>query len=506
MKRAVAYIRVSTNKDEQLASLPNQQEVLEQFCKQKGYNLIHIYADEGVSGRSLDNRKEFLKLLADSEKKLFDVIVLKDISRFSRNVRIALNAIYELRNNGVKLHFLNEDREMSGQDSLSTILKAALAEEESKNLSKRVKASKKLNAEKGRVPARVYGYDRVDNFTLAINETEAEIVRQIFRKYVHDGWGCRKLVLWLRSSLIDSKGYSNELKQGKPEYWNTKTVRRILQNPLYKGILQTLKSTSDFDANKRVMFAPDKWINHDRPQWAIVDGATWDKAQEIIKERQEIYQNVSPAGRYSNAHLFSNLIYCETCGRSFGFKRYNYKNERRYYICTQYNNYGKTTCSNTTTVDEDDLAQYVNDYFKQVLAGGREVFIEKVITDFIKKHNPDTAEAEEIKLKKNLREISEQKEKYKAMFIRGIIDIDELESKTCELDGSLSDMERKLIYYQRLKNQRNTMRDVVGGILANMDKVISAENMTNAMLREVLEKVVVSPDGLVTIHPKGLEN
>ena len=507
MKRVVAYIRVSTKKEEQIASLEYQREIIERFCKEKGYELIFVYCDEGISASNTKkSRQAFMKMIEDSRNNHFDVVVIKDISRFSRNVRVALNAIHDLAENGVTLHFLNDDKEISNKAGLDFILRAAIAQEESAKTSERIKGTKRLNAEKGRVPARLYGYDRVDNFTLAVNEAEADVVRKIFHHYVYDGWGCRKLVLWLRASMIPTKGYSSEKKPGKPEYWNSKTVRRMLVNPVYKGVLQTLKSTSDFDASKKILFDPNKWLNHDRPDWAIVDSAIWDRAQEIVKERQEQYQNEKPAGRYSNAHLFSNLLFCETCGRGYGFKSYKYTTERRYYICTNYNNHGKTACCNTTAVNEDDLAEFVNGYFKKVLAGGRELFIEGVITDFIRKHNPDTAEAEEKKLRKTLREVSERKEKYKSMYLHGVIDIDELQSKTHELDGSLNDMEKKLFYFQRLKSQRNSMRDVIGGILANMDKVIQADNMTNAMLREVLEKVTVSKDGEVTVYPLGLAN
>ena len=503
MKRAAAYIRVSTDKSEQLASLANQREILRRFCADKGYELIRIYADEGVSGRSLKNRREFIALLNDSGRHIFDVIVLKDISRFSRNVRVALNSIYELRGNGVKLHFLNDASEMSEHDGMSVILKAVLAEEESKSLSMRVKASKKLNAERGRVPTRVYGYDRIDNFTLSVNGAEAGVVRELFRKYAYEGWGCRRLALWLRSSLIDSKGCRGARdspgapgRPGAPECWSAKTVRRMLSNPIYAGILQTMKSTSDFDGNRRVALDRGQWIEHARPEWAIVDAETWDKAQEVISRRREIYKNERP--RYSGAHLFSNLIICGKCGRSFIFRSYTYAKERRYYICAGYNNYGKSACDNTHAIDEPELAGFVSRFLAGMIREAGQSLIRDTVSEFVRRHLPRAGE--EAMLEKEIRETNRQAERYKAMFVRDLIGIDELDAKLRGVKESLSALEGRLFNLRRLKSRgaNDVIKDIIGG----MERIVLNGCLTNPLLRDALDSITVSPCGTVTVYPK----
>src|SRR5699024_9356101 len=80
-----AYCRVSTDKEDQLNSLEAQKEFFSEYTKRTGDNLVRLYADEGISGTKIKNRKEFLRMMADAEHGLFDMVVVKDISRFARN-------------------------------------------------------------------------------------------------------------------------------------------------------------------------------------------------------------------------------------------------------------------------------------------------------------------------------------------------------------------------------------------------------------------------------------
>ena len=175
--RIAAYCRVSTDKDEQLDSLNHQKEFFVEYAKRSGHELVRLYADEGISGTSLKKREEFKRLLRDAELGLFDMVVVKDISRFARNTVDALQSIRKLKSMGICTLFLTANMDSMGDSEFILTLFSAMAQEESSNLSKRVKWGKRINAEKGRVPQRIFGYDRIDNFTLEINPGEAEIVR-----------------------------------------------------------------------------------------------------------------------------------------------------------------------------------------------------------------------------------------------------------------------------------------------------------------------------------------
>lgn len=101
-----AYCRVSTEKEDQLNSLEAQKEFFDQYTKRTGDTLIRLYADEGISGTKIKNRKEFLRMMADAEHHLFDMVVVKDISRFARNTVDLLQNVRRLKALGIKTQLL----------------------------------------------------------------------------------------------------------------------------------------------------------------------------------------------------------------------------------------------------------------------------------------------------------------------------------------------------------------------------------------------------------------
>lgn len=186
-----AYCRVSTEKEDQLNSLEAQKTFFLEYTARSGDNLVKLYADEGLSGTKIKNRKQFLRMMADAELGLFDMVVVKDISRFARNTVDLLQNIRRLRELGIETQFLTANMTSMGNSEFVLTVFGALAQEESANTSKRVKFGKKINAEKGRVPNIVFGYDKTigDYFNLTINKAEADVIRQIYQWYLHEGYG-----------------------------------------------------------------------------------------------------------------------------------------------------------------------------------------------------------------------------------------------------------------------------------------------------------------------------
>ena len=192
--RLAAYCRVSTDKEEQLQSLETQKKFFNDFAKKNSHTLVKLYADEGITGTSLRRRNEFNRLIEDAKLGLFDLVAVKDISRMARNTVDFLQSIRTLKSMGINTIFVTSNMSTLGDSEFTLTIFGALAQEESANLSKRVKFGKLINSQKGRVPRVIFGYDKVDNFTLSINPIEAKIVRKIFDAYVSEGkaWGAEK--------------------------------------------------------------------------------------------------------------------------------------------------------------------------------------------------------------------------------------------------------------------------------------------------------------------------
>ena len=151
-----AYCRVSTEKEDQLNSLEAQKSFFKEYTERSGDKLVRLYADEGLSGTKIKNRKQFLKMMTDAENGLFDRLVVKDISRFARNTVDLLQNIRRLKSLGIETQFLTANMTSMGNSEFVLTVFGALAQEESANTSKRVKFGKKINAEKGRVPNIVF--------------------------------------------------------------------------------------------------------------------------------------------------------------------------------------------------------------------------------------------------------------------------------------------------------------------------------------------------------------
>ncbi len=256
------------------------------------------------------------------------MVVVKDISRFARNTVDFLQSIRTLKALGINTLFLTSNMESLGESEFILTVFSALAQEESVNLSKRVKFGKKINAQKGRVPQRIFGYDRVDNFTLQINPKEAEVVKTIYSLYLDKGIGCRAISLELNRSGLKTKLDCD---------WNPRGVRRVLTNSIYCGeYINNKYEIKDCLEGKQIRIPSEEHFHHARPEWAIISKEKFDRAQILLNERREKYYNGKhfKDGRRSEKHLFSTMITCGHCGRSFYQKHYTYVNTRYYWNCS----------------------------------------------------------------------------------------------------------------------------------------------------------------------------
>ena len=487
--KIAAYCRVSTDKDEQLDSLNHQKEFFVEYAKRSGHELVRLYADEGISGTSLKKREEFKRLLRDAELGLFDMVVVKDISRFARNTVDALQSIRKLKSMGICTLFLTANMDSMGDSEFILTLFSAMAQEESSNLSKRVKWGKKINAEKGRVPQRIFGYDRIDNFTLEINPGEAEIVRKIFSLYNDQGLGCRTISATLNRDRDKTKLGSD---------WNARGVRRILVNPIYCGILINHKyEIEDFLTGRQIRLPEEEQFCHSRPAWAIVTPEAFQKTQEIMASRRAQYDSGEPfmAGRYSAKHTFSTLIKCAHCGRSFTRKSYTYANTRVYWRCVTNDQYTAEKCDNRTCLDEPELLKRLREYFASLIED-RDAFVADILASLDKRlpasQNPEQAKREiEAKRKKLL----SKKSRYQEMYASDILSLTELKEKITGITEELNALDRALARLALGKKAMETVQRYTGEI----QRFLELETVTNMDMRRILDHISVDREGHVRV-------
>ena len=487
-----AYCRVSTDKSDQLNSLETQKEFFLEYTKRTGDNLIKLYADEGISGTKIKNRKEFQRMLADAEKGLFNMVVVKDISRFARNTVDLLQSVRKLKSLGIETQFLTANMTSMGNSEFVLTIFGALAQEESANTSKRIKFGKKMNAEKGRVPNIVFGYDKTigDYFNLSINENEAKAIRQIFQWYTEEGYGGSKIANMLNERGIKTKRGNN---------WSQNAVCRILTNEIYTGkIINGKEEIADFLTGQRKEKDESEWLVTIRPELRIIEDEVFDKAQDILKGRHDSFKITHE--RQSNKYLFSTLIKCKECGWSFRRTVRQYKNTYVRWVCSGHNGKGADSCPNAVTVDEEELIQALQEYFQEIL-GKKKKVINYVIKEFQRVYKAKDENIEyEKQLNAELNRLRKSREKYMDMYTDDLISREELNEK---IGGMRKEIERlenelKMVSYHLTKGEQ--LEAILNSTFKQLEDITDVHEMTNAQLKRLINKIEVDKDGNVDIY------
>ena len=487
-----AYCRVSTDKTDQLNSLEIQKEFFLEYTKRTGDNLIKLYADEGISGTKIKNRKEFQRMLADAEKGLFDMVVVKDISRFARNTVDLLQSVRKLKSLGIETQFLTANMTSMGNSEFVLTIFGALAQEESANTSKRIKFGKKMNAEKGRVPNIVFGYHKTigDYFNLSINENEAKAIRQIFQWYTEEGYGGSKIANMLNERGIKTKRGNN---------WSQNSVCRILTNEIYTGkIINGKEEIADFLTGQRKEKDESEWLVTIRPELRIVEDEVFDIAQVILKGRHDSFKITHE--RQSNKYLFSTLIKCKECGWSFRRTVRTYKNTYVRWVCSGHNGKGADSCPNAVTVDEEELIQALQEYFQEILSKKKKV-INYVIKEFQRVYKAKDENIEyEKQLNTELNKLRKSREKYMDMYTDDLISREELNEKIGGMRKKIERLENelKMVSYHLTKGEQ--LEAILNSTFKQLEDITDVQEMTNAQLKRLINKIEVDKDGNVDIY------
>ena len=361
--RVCYYARVSTDKDEQLNSLENQVGYFTDFIQGKeSWEYAGGYIDEGLSGKSVEKRANFLRMINDAKDGKFDLIITKEISRFSRSTLDSIKYTQELLSYGVGVFFQSDNINTLMPDSeLRLTIMASIAQEEVRKLSERLRFGYRRSIEKGRVLGQnnLLGYSKQDG-KLTIIEEEAELVRKIFEIYTQGKMGVRRIARELEAQGIISPNTGKALIAS--------SIAHIIQNPKYKGYYCSGKTISlDYRQNKRVRIDADEWnVYKDDSIPAIVSEELWDKANELYKARGQKAKNNADA--YSQRYSFSGKIVCADHGTSY--HRHVYKSikngEQEVWNCKLYRQKGKIDGCDSPTIYTKEIKKILEELYETI--------------------------------------------------------------------------------------------------------------------------------------------
>ena len=486
-----AYCRFSTDKEDQLNSLEAQKKFFTEFTEKNGHNLVRLYADEGISGTKIKNRHEFLQLMKDAKSGLFEMVIVKDISRFARNTVDFLQSIRQLKALNIETVFLTANQTVLGNSEFVLTIFGALAQEESANTSKRIKFGKKINAEKGRVPNFVYGYDKTngDYFNLTVNQNEAKIVNEIFTLYTTEDYGTTKIANILNERNIKTKR-GNE--------WTQNSISRILANSIYIGkIINGKEEIQDFLTSKRVKKNEDEWFVTERPELRIISDELFNKAQQTLEKRKNAFTHDHE--RQSSKHLFSTLIKCKECG--YSFRRTCYKGNYRW-VCSVRNMRGTDACPNAVVLDEQVLTQNLQEYFSHSLKN-RDTMIKNIVSRFNTLYhdsNENQNRFDELDHKRT--SLEKQRQKYMDMYVDELISREELNAKLKSINADLERVKNELTITEYNLNRSEMLDTLLAQTFTNMENVTVLSTVTNAQLKKIIDRIEVDRNGNIDIFLK----
>lgn len=449
--RVTFYARVSTDRYEQLNSLENQVMYFSNFIKeQENWTFAEGYVDEGISGTSVKKREDFLRMVDDAKKRKFDLILTKEISRFSRNTLDSIKYTQELLSNGVGVHFLSDNINTFQPDSeLRLTIMSSIAQEEIRKLSERIRFGYKRSVEKGIVPGsnNIYGYTK-NKGKLVIDEEQAKSIRLIFETYVSENIGVHRLGF----KLFDEYGVCNY--SGKPIAGGV--IKNIIRNPKYKGYFCAHKETTvDYHDRKRKRFKRDEWIVYKDNETCppIVSEKLWDKANEILDARSKKHDQINKNNKY-NKFAFSGLMHCYYDGATFVRGTYQIgkgdrSRRRKFWACNNYRIHGKKKNEgcNSPVIYYEELVEVCKKILKMMLTCQDDLISE--INDMISDIRTKKDYKREIKqLEDKTFKINNEKKELIMMRMRKEIDVKEYNSLKDDLDKQIETLEetkRKLI-------------------------------------------------------------
>lgn len=361
-RRVAAYCRVSTDDEEQLTSYNTQKRVYtDMVMANKEWELVGIYADEGISGTRADKRPEFKRMIDDCFAGKIDYIITKSVSRFARNTVDCLDHVRQLKARGIGVYFEEQNIDTLKCDSeLYLVIYAGFAQSESESMSKNITWSYRKNFEDGKciyIYKKLLGYKKGADGTPEIVPEEAVIVERIFNMFL---------------AGMTAEGISNVLKAekievpGKELNFSKKMILGILQNEKYCGdcILQKTVTVDCISKSRKKNEGEAPMYLVENSHQAIVSREVFNRVQEEISRRKALppqskKKAVTASGKYSK-YALTEVLRCGECGSRY--KRVTWTSSGKKQIvwrCVSRLDYGKKYCKDSITVKEEELQEAI---------------------------------------------------------------------------------------------------------------------------------------------------
>ena len=485
--RVTFYARVSTDQDEQINSLENQVQYYTELIQSKpNWKFVPGYIDEGISGGSTKKRDNFNRMIRDAKAGMFDFIITKEISRFSRSTLDSIKYTQELLDYNVGVFFQNDNINTLDTDSeFRLVIMAGVAQDEIRKLSERLKFGFRQAIKNGHVLGndKLYGYDKKD-CVLTVNEEEAEIIRIIFDLYGNQRLGTRTI-----SKRLMELGYTS--REGNA--FNTLTIRHILENPKYKGWYCGNKSQSmDYRTKRNILLDESEWVTYPDPSIpAIVSEELWNRANALYKRRREEMKSHSSGLSFHNRYPYSAKIYCEEHGTTFHRQVIQTKKgQQEVWQCKVYRSHGRAACS-APQIRSSDLDVILSDIFKE-LVRDKEKIIDSLVT--VLTNIPKEVDYGKLRcqVENEMDDLERKKNRLLDLSIAGALTVEEFKERNDAFNAQILECQGKLTAIRQEKENRTSEELDIPAIRQALDQALSfTGDIDTALVATILDRVVV---------------
>ena len=492
--RVTYYARVSSDSDEQLNSLDNQIAYYENFIKKNtAWTFVPGYIDEGLSGISTKKRRHFNEMIADAKEGIFDLIITKEISRFARNTLDSLQYTRELLSLGVGVFFQNDNINTLDEDAeLRLTIMSSIAQDELRKLSSRVKFGHQQAIKSSVVlgNSRIFGYKK-DAKRLVIDETQAPMVRDLFRLYATGDYSMKQL-----EKLFYEQGYRN--------YNGNKiahtTMSGIISNPKYKGYYVGNKvRIVDMFTKKQKFLPPEEWVMFKDETGeivpAIVSEELWDKANEILSRRSEDVKNRQ--GICNHANLLTGKLFCTHCGAPYYRRESKSKdgNVNSKWVCSNKINNGADACP-SFAIYENEIKPILFEVFSETRVDV-EALLETYHEMFLSLKDDDET-TNLIKEQQRIIELADQKKnKLLELVTTGTVSPANFKSMTDNCDREIEEAKKMIAELEEQRFTQEEYRKHMAEVRSLLDAAVrdaSKGLITNEFVAQYIDKILVTLD------------
>lgn len=505
------YCRISVDEelDRDNTSIENQKAIIEDFVKRKfPDSTLTFYEDRDRSGYTFDQRPGYQEMRKSLICHKYDILIVKDFSRFSRRNSRGLVELEDLRDKGVRIISIGDNIDFPNDDDwLKIQFQFLINEMPVTDTSKKVKnVIKRRQADGKWICAAPYGYivNKAQQFEIV--PTEADIVRTIFRLYNEEGWGYKKIANYLtdhgiptpRMAERDRKESAGEdYKRPVKAAWAIVTVQGILSNDFYIGTLRQGKYTRKKINGKGIKQAVEDQIVIENHHQAIIDYRTFATTRALLEKRTTShYRGVK---KYDN--VYSGFLRCGDCGSPmFAMSRSDLKPA---YTCGTYHRRGRSGCT-SHHIRADKLDELLKVYVQKVMDNSADM-LDRLNKDLTReKEDVTQTEQSADHLAEVLADHQEELKATKRQRIRDIMKHPEQEALLEQTYDEMEDELQKKIeglqhQIEMLSDKRNTIIQVNRAAKTALDvflDILNKDHLDRNDLELIINQIKVYEDHL----------